>query len=141
MNSNQESLKVNAGIVVKPSAADKRILLVEDNDLNRQMLAEYLDFCGYQILPLANGYDFFQTLCVFQPHLILLDLKLPGIDGYTLLEQMQQSDWQHLPVIVVSAFAFKADRERALNLGARRYLVKPVNLNELKQAIQEELHN
>lgn len=71
----------------------------------------------------------------------MLDLKLPGIDGYTLLEQIQQSDWQHLPVIVVSAFAFKADRERALNLGARRYLVKPVNLNELKQAIQEELHN
>lgn len=76
----------------------------------------------------------------FQPHLILLDLKLPDIDGYTLIQQLKQApDWQHVPVIVVSAFAFKADQQRALSLGAVQYLVKPVNLTDLQQAIQKQL--
>lgn len=117
-----------------------RILLVEDNDMNRQMLEDYLLVSGYQVASLARGSDFFQTLANFQPHLILLDLRLPDINGYTLLEQIKQrTDWRHIPVIVVSALAFRSDQQRALNLGASRYLVKPVNLNDLKQAIQDEL--
>lgn len=118
----------------------RRLLLVEDNDVNRQLLSEYLGYIGYQVLSLPDGYTFFQALSDFQPHLILLDLKLPDIDGYSLLEQMQQSPkWQAVPVFVVSAFAFPAEQQRALKLGARRYFVKPLSLLRLKQAIQEEL--
>jgi two-component system cell cycle response regulator DivK len=140
VSSNLRSSKTGADAVSKADAAHKRILLVEDNDLNRQMLDDYLVYCGYQVLSIASGSGFFQVLAGFQPNLILLDLKLPGINGYTLLEQIQQeTDWRHTPVIVVSAFAFKADKQRALSLGARRYFVKPVNLFDLRQAIQEEL--
>lgn len=122
-------------------AVSKRILLVEDNDLNRQMLEDYLIYCRYQVYSLADGSNFFQALVDFKPHLILLDLRLPNIDGYTLLEQIQRrEDWRQIPVIVVSAFAFRLDQQRAFNLGARRYFVKPVtNLTDLRQAIQEEL--
>lgn len=123
-----------------PADAPKRILLVEDNDLNRQMLQDYIVFCGYQVLSLPGGSGFFEALADFQPQLTLLDLKLPDIDGYRLLEQIQQSiEWQHIPIIIVSAFAFKADKQRALSLGARRYFVKPVNLNDLRQAVEDEL--
>ena len=108
--------------------------------MNRQMLSDYLDYCGYQVLSLASGSGFFQALADFQPSLILLDLRLPDIDGYTLLEQIkQETKWWHIPVIVVSALAFRADQQRALSLGASRYLVKPVNLPALNQAIQDEL--
>lgn len=125
---------------VFPNAAPKRILLVEDNDLNRQMLQDYIVFCEYQVLSLPGGSGLFEALADFQPQLILLDLKLPDVDGYTLLEQIQQSkDWHHIPIIIVSAFAFKADKQRALSLGARRYFVKPVNLDDLRQAVEEEL--
>lgn len=65
----------------------KKILLVEDNHLNRQMLEDYLVFCGYQVLGLEFGKDYFQALADFMPDLVLLDLRLPDIDGYTLLEQ------------------------------------------------------
>lgn len=93
-----------------------RILVVEDNDENRELMSEYLSNFGYQVLDLADGSIFFQALECFRPHLVLLDLKLPGIDGYTLLQQIQQrSDWRQVPIIVVSAFAFKADRERAMS--------------------------
>ena len=118
-----------------------RILLIEDNDSNRQLLSDYLNYCGYTVLTLAEGAGFFTAIAQFQPHIVLLDLKLPDIDGYTLLEELQQRPEEfQVPVIVVSAFAFQADQRRALGLGARRYLVKPVNLNQLKQAIWEELH-
>lgn len=120
--------------------ARKRILIVEDNSLNRQMLEDYLVFCGYRVLSLPSGDKFFEEIAFFQPHLILLDLKLPGIDGYTLLAQLKANlKYQHIPVIIVSAFAFRVDRQRAFNLGASRYFIKPVDLTDLKIAIYDEL--
>jgi two-component system cell cycle response regulator DivK len=123
------------------SGLGRRILLIEDNESNRQLLSDYLNYCGYNVMSLAEGAGFFSAIAQFQPHIVLLDLKLPDIDGYAILEELQQrSEELQVPVIVVSAFAFQSDQRRALNLGARRYLVKPVNLNQLKQAIREELY-
>ncbi|MBD3883768.1 response regulator [Phormidium tenue FACHB-886] len=117
-----------------------RILLIEDNPTSRQLMSDYLEYYGWNVLSLEQGAAFPSAMSHFKPHLVLLDLKLPDLDGYTLLEQVQQhSEWRHIPVIVVSAFAFQSDREKALNLGARQYLVKPVNLIQLRQAIHEEL--
>ncbi|MBD2437839.1 response regulator [Nostoc sp. FACHB-110] len=118
----------------------KKVLLVEDNDINRMLLSDYLSYCGYNVKSLSNGTTFFSTAEKFQPDLMLLDLKLPVLDGYWILEQIQKHpNLSKIPVIVVSAFAFKADQERALNLGAKRYLVKPINLTVLIKTMQEEL--
>lgn len=122
------------------SKAVARILLVEDNPTSRQLMSEYLEYYGWDIIGLEQGASFAAAMTQFQPQLVLLDLKLPDVDGYTLLRQVQQHpDWRSTPIIVVSAFAFQADQQRALGLGARRYLVKPVNLAQLRQAIYEEL--
>lgn len=121
-------------------ATRTRILLVEDNDINRELLSDYLKFCGWDVLSIDRGAYFSSTLELFQPDLILLDLRLPDIDGFTLLSQVQNStEYCHIPVIVISACAFQADQKKALNLGARRYLVKPMGLSQLKDAISEEL--
>jgi len=139
MSGNTENLTKNVRSSPEGNR-NQRILLVEDHDLNRLLLSDYLYYLGYQVLGLAEGSGFFQAIADFQPHLILLDLKLPDIDGFTLLEQIQtQQQWQHIPVIVVSALAFKVDEQRALRLGARRFFLKPTNLSQLQQAIQEEL--
>lgn len=117
-----------------------RILLVEDNDISRQLMSDYLRHCGYSIHTISSGSAFAQEMAQFCPHLVLLDLKLPGIDGFTLLEQAQQTlEWAKTPIVVISAFAFQADRARALSLGARQYLVKPVMLPQIQQAISDEL--
>jgi two-component system, cell cycle response regulator DivK len=117
-----------------------RILLIEDNPSSRQLMSDYLEHHGWQVLSLDQGAEFSASMSQFKPHLVLLDLKLPDTDGYLLLEQLQQhSEWRHIPVIVVSAFAFQSDQERAFRLGARQYLVKPVNLLQLRQAICKEL--
>lgn len=118
-----------------------RILLIEDNDTGRQLMSDYLHYYGYRVSSLSQGSLVFPTIEQFQPHIILLDLKLPDIDGFTLLHQLQQQgSWAKIPVIVVSAFAFQSDQQRAYSLGARRYFVKPVNLSKLKRAICEELN-
>jgi CheY-like chemotaxis protein len=119
-----------------------RILLVEDDSTNRLLLRDYLSHMGYQVSALVNGSEFFSALAQFQPHVILLDLKLPDIDGFALLQQFcQDQNCCHIPVIIVSAYAFNADRQRALALGARHYLVKPIDLNTLNQKIIEELRH
>jgi two-component system, cell cycle response regulator DivK len=117
-----------------------RILLIEDNDTSRQLMSEYLEYHGYKVCSLSRGNSASSTIDCFHPHIILLDLKLPDVDGFTLLEQFQQrSDWGSIPIIVVSAFAFQSDQQRALGLGARQYLVKPVNLLQLRRTITDEL--
>ncbi|MEH2420339.1 MAG: response regulator [Nostoc sp.] len=117
----------------------RRILLVEDHYLNRILLSDYLTYCGYDVESLSEGSAFFSTIEKFEPDLMLLDLKLPDIDGYSLLKQVQQKpDLSKIPIIVVSAFAFKADQERALSLGARHYFVKPLKLKDLILTIEED---
>ncbi len=117
-----------------------RILLIEDDDVNRMLLSDYISYFGYDIQSLSSGSALFSTVEKFQPELILLDLKLPDIDGYLLLEQIQQKpELSKIPIIVVSGFAFKSEQERAINLGASHYFVKPINLTELMLTIETEL--
>lgn len=131
---------INVEQQLKENGCYERVLLIEDNDVNRMLLSDCLKFCGYQVKSLANGSKFFSAVKTFQPNLIVLDLKLPDIDGFLLLEKMQQNcRTVKIPVIVVSGLAFKSDWERAIGLGARRYFVKPVILTELTQAIKREL--
>ncbi len=130
---------INVEQQFKPHCSEK-VLLIEDNDANRMLLSDCLSFCGYQVKGLADGSKFFSTVETFRPNLVILDLKLPDIDGFLLLEKMQQNDrTAKIPVIIVSGLAFKSDCERAIDLGARRYFVKPVILTELTQAIEKEL--
>lgn len=121
------------------SAKGVKLLLIEDNDISRQLMSDFLVDCGYEVCSLAEAENFEAIIKSFKPDLILLDIKLPGIDGYTILRKIQKEpEWKKIPVIVVSAFAFHSDQQRALDLGARRYLVKPVKLAELTEAIHQE---
>ena len=124
--------------VFKSGATQQRILLVENNDLNRQLFKEYLVSYQYQVFNVSSGSGFFQASAEFQPHLILSDLKLPDINGYTLLAQVQQGiDWQYVPMIVVSTLVFAADQQHAFYLEVRCCFVKPINLFYVRQAIHE----
>lgn len=116
-----------------------RILCVEDDVSGRQLLKDWLELQGYEVVCMPDGRQFLQILADVSPDLLLLDLKLPYVDGFTVLEQLQQSAWESIPVIVLSAYSLKRERERAINLGCRHYLVKPTPLETLQALIQSEL--
>lgn len=131
---------VQPSLIIQQDTSFGRILLVEGDPTMRLLLSNYLIYRGYQVQCLAGGADLFQALVDWQPHLISLELNLADIDGYTLLAQLQQHpNWRHIPVIVVSAYALRADIQRARRLGAKRYLVKPMNVDDLTQAIHQQL--
>ncbi|EGJ35057.1 MULTISPECIES: response regulator [Moorena] len=119
----------------------QKILFIEDDDFNREVITEYLQLQGYDVCALPHGLTIKRDLADFQPDLILLDLKLPEVDGFTLIEKLKKSQWATIPIVILSAYSFPADKKRALRLGARRYLVKPALLREIEQAIEEEITN
>jgi two-component system cell cycle response regulator DivK len=117
-----------------------RILLIEDDPANRLFFSEYLNYCGFDVHTLSNGLDLECQLKSFQPHLLVLDIGLPEINGYILLQYVRASkQWKDLPVIVISGYAFDGDKNKAIALGAQKYLIKPVRLRELAATIQSLL--
>ncbi len=113
----------------------KRILLVEDNDYHRLMVKDFLVSKDYQVLSLPNGEDLLSCVAKFKPNVILLDLRLPQIDAYSLLKQLKQSQWRFIPVIIISAYSFEKYKQKALDLGAYSYLTKPIRLEAISDAI------
>ena len=113
---------------------NRRILLFEDSEANRELFHDLLEAYGYCVHSLPNGLDFFRAITDFDPGLILLDLKMPYFDGYTLLQQLQHSSFCTVPVIVVSAYGLEREKRKALQLGARSYLTKPVAIEDVIRA-------
>lgn len=116
-----------------------RILLVEDNEVHCLLTEDFLVHQGYDVLSLRDGAGFLTAIADFKPDIVLLDLKLPKIDGFSLLEKLRCSEWRSLPVIVLSAYAFEREKQKALALGVQCYLTKPVNLKSLAQVVEREI--
>ncbi|NJL47651.1 MAG: response regulator [Leptolyngbyaceae cyanobacterium SM2_5_2] len=127
-------------VAFSPASCMPRILVIEDDEDNRLLFSEYLTCAGFTVLALADHLSLNSHLQMFQPDLLLLDLGLPVVDGYSVLEAIHSySHWQAIPVIVISGYAFLANQRRALALGAYKYLVKPVRPDDLVRTVQAAL--
>jgi CheY-like chemotaxis protein len=108
------------------------IMVVEDNEPSRDALARRLERRGYRILTAADGRQAVMTAQTERPNLILMDLGLPGIDGWEATRQLKEDDGtRHIPVIVLSAHAITNDRDLALAAGANDFDTKPVRFEQL----------
>jgi len=118
-----------------------RILLVEDNELNRDMLSRRLMRRGYQVDLAADGKEGLQKAETTLPDLILLDLSLPGMDGWEVLRQLKQHPrMKHIPVVALTAHALVTDRTRALEAGFDDYDIKPVEMPRLLKKMETLLN-
>jgi two-component system cell cycle response regulator DivK len=118
----------------------KRILIADDEDMNRELLRELLEDSGYEVREASDGTEAFAIACNEMPSLILLDVRMPRMDGYSVLSNLRQRpDTAALPVIAVTAFAMDSDRERLEAAGFDAYISKPLNFNFLLSTISRLL--
>jgi two-component system cell cycle response regulator DivK len=109
-----------------------RILLVEDDDMNRDMLSRRLIRNGYEVFLAVDGQQGADMALSKQPDLILMDMSLPVIDGWEATRRIKADDaTRRIPVIALTAHAMAGDRERAMEVGCEDYDTKPVEISRL----------
>jgi two-component system cell cycle response regulator DivK len=114
-----------------------RILLVEDNEMNWDMLSRRLRRKGYEVLVATDGQRGVEMAKTESPDLILMDMSLPVLDGWEATRHIKQADeTQAIPVIALTSHAMKGDREKALSAGCDDYHIKPIDFPRLLEKIQ-----
>ena len=122
------------------SAAMSKILIVEDNEMNRDMLSRRLTRRGYEIVVAQDGQEGLDKMRSETPDLVLMDMGLPVLDGWQATSQAKASeDISGITVIALTAHALELDRVKAMEAGADDYDTKPVNLNRLIEKIENHL--
>ena len=115
----------------------KRILVVEDNDLNRKLFCDVLKSQGYAVEPCADSLDALERARQFVPNLIIMDIQLPNVSGLDLIEAAKKdATLRAIPVLAVTAYAGKGDEERIRDAGAEGYLAKPVSIGPFMTAVK-----
>jgi PAS domain S-box-containing protein len=124
--------------VLHPEAP--RILLAEDNAMNIEIMTDYLNAQGYEVIVAKNGIEAIALTQSHQPQLILMDIQMPGMDGLEATRQIRQdAQYHHIPIIALTALAMPGDADRCRAAGANDYLAKPVKLKQLAAAVERQL--
>ena len=114
-----------------------KILLVEDNEMNRDMLSRRLKRRGYEVVIAVNGADGVEMASLEVPDLILMDMSLPVMDGWEATKNIKATPaTESIPIIALTAHAMSGDREKALAAGCDDYDTKPIELSRLLIKIQ-----
>lgn len=116
----------------------KRILIVEDNELNMKLLNDILEAHGYDIIKSSQGEEAIALARNQLPDIILLDIQLPDISGLEVSRRLKADpDTSVIPIIAVTAFAMGGDEKRALDAGCDGYVTKPIMLREFLDLLQQ----
>lgn len=114
-----------------------KVLLIEDNEMNRDMLSRRLKRQGYQVIVAVDGKQGISKAQSEMPDLILMDMSLPEIDGWEATRQLKaDTTLQHIPIIALTAHAMAGDREKAVEAGCDDYETKPVEFRRLVAKIE-----
>jgi two-component system cell cycle response regulator DivK len=118
----------------------KLILVVEDQEDNRRIMRDLLASVGYQVIEAVTGEEGVAAAETHRPNLILMDIQLPGLDGYEATRRIKaNTDLHHIPIIVVTSYALSGDDAKAYEAGCDDYVSKPFSPRELLAKIREYL--
>lgn len=116
-----------------------KILVAEDEEVNFYYISEVLEGAGYQVFHAWDGSKAVELFKEEQPDLILMDIKMPVMDGYEALNQIKAID-KSVPIVALTAHALFGDKEKALNAGFDAYLSKPVMENTILEILNKFIH-
>lgn len=113
-----------------------KVLVVEDNEMNMQLVEYLLEEGGFQILKATSGEDALQIASSDVPDLILMDIHLPGMDGLSVVREMKNSDrTRRIPILALTAHAMRGDKDRFLEAGCDGYISKPIDVKTFVSSI------
>ena len=114
-----------------------RILVVEDNDLNRKLFCDVLQASGFSVEPVSDGNRAIEAARAFDPNLVVMDIQLADVSGLDLIATLKHdAELAAVPVLAVTAYAGKGDEERIRQSGAEGYLSKPVSIGPFMAAVR-----
>jgi CheY-like chemotaxis protein len=117
-----------------------KILIAEDNAINRELFRELLEARGYAVVEACDGPEALRMLEQSRPDILLLDIGMPVLDGFAVVRAIRKNpNLAALPVLAVTAYAMQGDRERVLNSGFDGYLSKPINAKSLTEELERLL--
>ena len=117
-----------------------KILIVEDNLRNMRLIELLLKDSGYTLLKATDGEEALDVAVSEQPDLILMDVQLPRLSGLEVTRQLRQMPaFSRIPILAITAYAMKGDREKFIAAGFDAYLSKPINTSELREMVAEML--
>jgi len=137
MTVQESTVKVRSG--ERPSLkAVKRVLIVEDNELNMKLFHDLLEAHGYQTIQTRNGKDALKLAHQHRPDLVLMDIQLPEVSGLEVTRWLKEDiELAHIPVIAVTAYAMKGDEERIRRGGCEAYISKPISVLGFIETVRE----
>jgi CheY-like chemotaxis protein len=114
----------------------KKILVADDRATSRELVRVALEHAGYLVYEAADGGEALSSARSLQPDLIILDLHMPGLDGFGVIEEIRKDpQLAATPVMALTASAMQGDREHALEMGFTSYLAKPIQLGNLRKEV------
>lgn len=117
----------------------KKILIVEDNELNMKLFFDILKYQNYQPDKAIDGVEAYNKIKDNAYDLIVLDIQLPKLDGFSLLEKLKNDKIKQPPVIIASACAMDSDKKRANEFGIKNYITKPIDINNFIKTVKQLL--
>ena len=121
-------------------AMSKKVLIVEDNELNMKLFHDLLDAHGYETLQTRDGIEALEIARTNRPDLILMDIQLPEVSGLEVTKWIKEDDnLRSIPVVAVTAFAMKDDEEKIREGGCEAYISKPISVTQFLETVQRFL--
>lgn len=117
----------------------KKILIVEDNELNMKLFFDILQYQKYEPIKAFDGLDAYNKIKEDKFDLIILDIQLPGLTGFELLEKIKQENIPHGKIIITSAHAMDSDKQKAKEYEIDDYITKPIDINNFIKTIKQKL--
>ncbi len=118
----------------------RKILVVDDNEDNRELVIKVLKRSGYETAEATDGEDALVKATEERPDLILMDISRPRMDGYEVTRRLKSTEeFRDVPIIALTAHAMKGDREKALSAGCQGYIPKPISVRDLPEQIAYHL--
>ena len=117
----------------------KQILIIEDNKLNMKLFSDILTYQGYGANKAFDGIEAYEKIKKNNNDLIILDIQLPKLDGFSLIQKLKEENISIPPVIAASACAMDSDKAKAKELGINNYITKPIDINNFVKTVNRVL--